>query len=59
MENELWSRVSQMVQQLGNNKRPKKATYCDADIVLTYLWAKLRDEQPWHDLKIELKKQAV
>ena len=43
MENELWSRVSQMVQQLGNNKRPKKATYCDADIVLTYLWSVLHD----------------
>jgi hypothetical protein len=32
-----------MVQDFGNNKRPKKATYSDADIVLTYLWSVLHD----------------
>jgi hypothetical protein len=43
MENELWSKVYQMVHQLGNNKKPKRATYSNADIVLTYLWAVLHD----------------
>ena len=43
MENELWPEVYQMVQELGNNKRPKKATYSNADIVLTYLWSVLHD----------------
>jgi hypothetical protein len=32
-----------MVQEIGNNKRRKKATYSDADIVLTYLWSVLHD----------------
>jgi len=43
MENELWRKVYHMVQRLGNNKKPKRATYNDADIVLTYLWAVLHD----------------
>ena len=43
MENELWSKVYQMVQQLGNNKTLKRATYTDADIVVIYLWAVLHD----------------
>lgn len=43
MENELWTKVYQIVQRLGNNKRPKRATYNDADILLTYLWAVLHD----------------
>lgn len=43
MENELWKKVYQMIQRLGKNKRPKRATYTDADIVLTYLWAVLHD----------------
>ena len=43
MENELWTKLYQMVQQLGKNKRLKRATYTDAQIVLTYLWAVLHD----------------
>lgn len=43
MENELWTKVYQIVQGLGNNKRPKRAIYSDADILLTYLWAVLHD----------------
>ena len=43
MENELLSKVYQMVQQLGNNKTLKRATYTDADIVVIYLWAVLHD----------------
>jgi hypothetical protein len=43
MENELWTKVYQIVQGLGNSKRPKRATYSNADILLTYLWAVLHD----------------
>jgi hypothetical protein len=43
MENELWKKVYQMTDKLGKNKRPKRATYTDADITLTYLWAVLHD----------------
>jgi len=43
MENELWSKVYHMVNRIGNNKRPKRAAYTDAEIVLTYLWAVLHD----------------
>jgi len=43
MENELWKKMYQILQRLGKNKRPKRAIYTDADIVLTYLWAVLHD----------------
>jgi hypothetical protein len=43
MENELWRKVYQIVQRLGKNKRPRRATYNDADILLTYLWSVLHD----------------
>jgi hypothetical protein len=43
MENELWRKAYQMIHRLGKNKRPKRATYTDADIVSTYLWAVLHD----------------
>ena len=43
MENELWKKIYQMIQKVGKNKRPKRAVYTDADIVLTYIWSVLHD----------------
>lgn len=43
MENELWRKVYQIVQRPGKSKRPRRATYNDADILLTYLWSVLHD----------------
>ena len=43
MENELWRKVYQIVQRPGKSKRPRRATYNDADILLTYLWPVLHD----------------
>jgi hypothetical protein len=43
MENELWKRIYQTIQKIGNNKSPKRATYTNTDIVSTYLWAVLHD----------------
>ena len=43
MENELFKKVYQMVQRIGNNKTLKRATYSNADIVAIYLWAVLHD----------------
>jgi hypothetical protein len=43
MENELWKKVYQLVSKVANGKTLKRATYTDADIVLTYLWAALHD----------------
>lgn len=43
MENELWKRIYQIIQKVGNNKCPKRATYTNTDIAATYLWAVLHD----------------
>ncbi len=43
MENELWKKVYQIVTEVAKNKTLKGATYTNADIVLTYLWAVLHD----------------
>lgn len=43
MENELWKKVYQIVTEVAKNKTLKRATYTNADIVLTYLWAVLHD----------------
>ena len=43
MEDELWKKVYQLVSEVANGKTLKRATYTDADIVLTYLWAVLHD----------------
>jgi hypothetical protein len=43
----------------GSASRKKIAITAVARKLLVRCWAMLRDEQPWHDLKIELGKQAV
>jgi len=43
MENELWKKVYQLVRQIAKGKTLKRATYTDADIIITYLWAVLHD----------------
>jgi hypothetical protein len=43
MENELCKKIYQLVHKVGKYKRPKRAIYTDADIVITYLWAVLHD----------------
>jgi len=43
MEAELWKQVYKLVAKIAKNKTLKRATYNNADIVLTYLWAVLHD----------------
>jgi hypothetical protein len=43
MESELYRKVYQLVMKIANGRTIKKATFFDADIVLTYLWAVLHD----------------
>jgi hypothetical protein len=43
MESELYRKVYQLVIEIANGRTIKKATFFDADIVLTYLWAVLHD----------------
>jgi len=43
MENELWKKVYQHVNELTKNKTIKGATYSHADIILVYLWAVIND----------------
>jgi hypothetical protein len=39
MEGQLWKQVYQIVMKIGNGRTIKRATFSDADIVQTYLWA--------------------
>lgn len=43
MESELYKKVYQLIIKIANGRTIKKATFFDADIVLTYLWAVLHD----------------
>lgn len=43
MESELWKKVYRMVNEIGKNRTIKWASFTDADIVLTYLWAVLNE----------------
>jgi hypothetical protein len=43
MDAELWKQLYRMVMEITNNQRPPKATYSDAEIVLTFFWAVLHD----------------
>lgn len=43
MESELYRKVYQLVIKIANGRTIKRATFCDADIVLTYIWAVLHD----------------
>lgn len=43
MESELYKKVYQLVMKIANGRKIKRATFFDAEIVLTYLWAVLHD----------------
>jgi hypothetical protein len=43
MESELYRKVYQLVIEIANGRTIKRATFFDADIVLTYMWAVLHD----------------
>ena len=43
MESELYKKVYQLVMKIANGRTIKRATFFDADIILTYLWAVLHD----------------
>lgn len=43
MESELYRKVYQLISKIANGRTIKRATFFDADIVLTYLWAVLHD----------------
>jgi hypothetical protein len=43
MEDELWKELYRTVRNLGKGRKPEGATYTDADIALTFLWAMLHD----------------
>jgi hypothetical protein len=43
MESELYRKVYQLVMKIANGRKIKRATFFDAEIVLTYLWAVLHD----------------
>jgi hypothetical protein len=43
MESELYREVYQLVMKIANGRKILKATFFDAEIVLTYLWAVLHD----------------
>lgn len=43
MERELWNKVYQIVMRNAKNKRPRCATFSDAQVMLTYLWAVLNN----------------
>jgi hypothetical protein len=43
MEAELWKQVYELVTKIGKCKTIKRATYSDAEIILTYMWAVLHD----------------
>ena len=43
MENELWKQVYATVTRIASNSTLKRATFNDADIILTYLWAVMHD----------------
>jgi hypothetical protein len=43
MESELYRKVYQLVIKIANGRKIKRATFFDAEIVLTYFWAVLHD----------------
>lgn len=43
MEDELWRELYRTVHELGKGCKPKRATFADADIVVTFLWALIHD----------------
>jgi hypothetical protein len=43
MERELWNKIYHCVKELASNKRPRCASFSDAQIVLTYFWSVLNN----------------
>lgn len=43
MEDELWRELYRTVHKLGKGRKPKGATFTDAEIALTFLWAVIHD----------------
>ena len=43
MERELWKKVYRLVMETAKNKTIKRATFTNAQIILTYLWAVIHD----------------
>lgn len=43
MEAQLWKQVYELVTKMAKGKTIKRATYGDAEIILTYMWAVLHD----------------
>lgn len=43
MEGELWKKVYKIVMEMAKNKTIKRATFSNAQIVLTYFWAVIHD----------------
>ena len=43
MERELWKKVYRLVMETAKDKTIKRATFTNAQIILTYLWAVIHD----------------